>query len=148
MLPGDGGDRAGPAPLLAGAPCLPKRNGHRSIAESPDSLCAQEPQDRVLPGELHAAGLSQANHPGLWCHVFRHLYQGLPCEGVSLVEADQLMMWEEGCQCPGERGMSWPLSSGGHLAFMASQPPPQDGIDEAAVERPASEPYRSHQDYF
>ena len=44
--------------------------------------------------------------------------------------------------------MSWPLSLGGHSAFMASQPPLQDGIDEAALERPTSKPYRSHQDYF
>lgn len=52
LLPGDGGDRAGPAPLTARAPRLPERNGHCRPEAGAHSLCPPEPQDRLLPGEV------------------------------------------------------------------------------------------------
>lgn len=67
MLPGHGGDRAGPAPVPAGAPRLPDRDGHRRSEEGPDSLRPPQPQDRVLPGEVRGPSVHTVLAPASVC---------------------------------------------------------------------------------
>jgi hypothetical protein len=79
VLSGDWRDRAGPASLPAGAPCLPEWDRNCCPEEGADSLCLSESQDWILSGEVRCSGVQKSHSLSVLTH------QGI-CSVVSLPE--------------------------------------------------------------